>query len=260
MRKLLFLILVIGGLVGYLGWNNRVSLVSDYLSRKLGAPAAIDDLEISTHGLVVRNLRLAPPDGHVDNPVLLVQYLRARFSPFAVFSNPMKLSEVRVAGVIVMIPHSPWNSFKPDWSLLLDKLGEIKEHATRAGRAGRQVAVSTEPSVDKERRYIIEHLLVEDVYLVTDAQSGGPLGAPAIRKLELYDVGKDSPRTLPQTLQVVLGAIFEQTAALSGDVRGLLEQVRDGADRELKNVLDSLRKSDGQGKSWWKSIKKAFGG
>ncbi len=245
MRKLIFIFAILLICVSWLTWTYRVRVTNEALSRGLGVPVQVQDVEISTHGLVLRGLSMGPSEDPKVSPAIFVDSIRAIFSPWQLWQNPAHISELDVDGVYFTLDVTSMQGMAKNWTKLLDRLaGKDKQNSEKA----------TESDSDP-RKYIIDYVLVTNVYAAIQkgGQSGYREATPALARLELHDVGSGSPHTLAQTTQLVLKAIMEQAIALNPQFNGVVDSLLRNADVELKKALKTVKKQfkeSGASDSW----------
>lgn len=257
MRKL-FILLVIGIVcVSWFGWTYRVRLVSDALTKNLGVHAEVSDVELSTHGLVLRGFTVGTSvdkDAKI-NPALVADSIRITLQPLNWWKEPVVISEIVADGVYVILDISTWDSYAANWAHLFAGFSKVKKKSSGA-QGGH------EHSGQNPKGYIVDHVVVTNIHVTLEKRNLASLSSatPAIARLDLYDIGRHSPRTLQQTVELVISAILEQSTAAHPKLSAVADSVISTADEELKNVLKTIKqqyRETGE-KGVWKKVQSFF--
>ncbi len=234
MRKLFFVFAILLVCVSWLTWTYRVRVANEALSRGLGVPVKVQDVEISTHGLVLRGFSMGPSDDPMMSPAIFIDSIRTVVNPSQLWSNPTRISELDVDGVYLTLDVTSLQGMAKNWAKLLDSLaGKEKQHVEKESES------SGEP-----RKYIIDYVVVTNVFVAIQkgGQSGYREATPALARLELHDVGSGSPHTLAQTTQLILTAVLEQATSLHPQLTSVTDRLLRNADTEIKKALKSVKK------------------
>lgn len=204
--------------------------MSRTLSTQLGVPAKISDLELSTHGLVLRGLRIGPQDEGTFTPSLVIDRLRVQVSPFQFFTDPVVVTEVELENALVVLHLSTWGWGPSDWDALLQTLGQ---------KAQKEEQQAQTPEASKARRYVIKKLNVSDVRLAVNPgmESAEKVAVPAITHFELTNVGNQHPRPLADITRMVLSILLQEASQPHKALKAVVERVWTDADSELRSLL-----------------------
>jgi hypothetical protein len=230
LRRLLLIFILLFAGVSWLGWTYRVKIVSEVLTHNLGVSTTVEDVEISTHGFIVRGLCIGCSKDPKPSPVLHADYVRVTFQPLNMLKEPRHISEIAIDGVYVILDIGLFERYSANWGKLFKKLKEkAKVVSNESGHA-----VIPKP----EKGYVI----------------------PAVARLELYDIGKESPRTIKQIAELILGAVLEQATGSHPQLSALTDTVINNGDEELKKVLKSIKKQfhDTDVQGMWKKVQSFF--
>lgn len=233
MRKLFFLFAVLLICVSWLAWTYRVRLVSETLTRGIGITTKVYDVELSTHGLILRGFAMGGSENGKDQRAILVDSIRITFQPWNLWYNPVHISEVSMNGVFLLLDMNSWRGFARNWSAVFDRLAQ---------RSSAQTNGETQaPYLD--RNFVIDHVVVTNIYVTADRKAIPKLRGttPILARLELDDVGSESPRSLPQTVQLLLGAILENVTVIHPELTNVTDRVVQNADKELQKVMNSIK-------------------
>ncbi len=252
MRKLFFLFAVLLICVSWAAWTYRVHLASETLTRSLGVTAQVQDVELSTHGLILRGLSLGGSDDRKDQRAICVDSIRVTLKPWNLWQNPAHISELSVDGVYLLLDTTSWQAFARNWAVLFDHLTSKDSKESNA-----ESHATYEP-----KTYVIDHVVITNIHVSRDRKSIPKLrgSVPALARLELEDVGSRSPRSLPQTVQLVLGAILENVTVLHPEFSNVADHVVRNADEELQKVMKSIKEQyhDTKKEGIWKRVRGWF--
>ncbi|MDP1834648.1 MAG: hypothetical protein Q8K75_01850 [Chlamydiales bacterium] len=257
MRKL-FILLVVGLVcVSWFGWTYRVRLVSDTLTKNLGVHAEVSDVELSTHGLILRGFTVGASkdkDARI-NPALVADSIRITLQPLNWWKEPVVISEIAADGVYVILDMSMWESYAANWAHLFAGFSKAKKKSP-------VVEGAHEHSGQNQKGYIIDHVVVTNIHVTLEKRNLASLSSatPAIARLDLYDIGRNSPRTLQQTAELVIGAILEQATISHPKLSAVTDGVISSADEELKKVLKTIKQQyrESGEKGVWKKVQSFF--
>lgn len=245
MRKLFILFALVLVFVSWIGWTYRVRLVSETLTRNFGVPTHVADVELSTHGVVLRGLAMQGPG---QSSALAIETVRVTLKPWNMLADPVHLSEVTLDNVYVILDVSK------NWTALFNRLTK------------QEAAVSSVPETNHEaradKRYIVDHVIVTNIHVSLDNRPISALNGekPTVARLELRDVGAQSPRSLQQTVQLVLGAILEQASGSHPQLGTFADGLMRNADEELKSVLKNIKQQyqEASEDGTWKRVRSFF--
>jgi hypothetical protein len=254
LRRLLLIFILLFAGVSWLGWTYRVKIVSEVLTHNLGVSTTVEDVEISTHGFIVRGLCIGCSKDPKPSPVLHADYVRVTFQPLIMLKEPRHISEIAIDGVYVILDIGLFERYSANWGKLFKKLKEkAKVVSNESGHA-----VIPKP----EKGYVIDHIVITNIHVTMEKRSMPllPGSIPAVARLELYDIGKESPRTIKQIAELILGAVLEQATGSHPQLSALTDTVINNGDEELKKVLKSIKKQfhDTDVQGMWKKVQSFF--
>lgn len=256
MRKLLLLFVVLLVLLSWAGWAYRVRIASDALTHGLGVPTEVSDVEVSTHGLVLRGVSLGTSKKPSQSPALKVDTVRITFSPWRIWDNPMHIQELDLDNVYVILDSTSWDGFSKNWSTVFQKLAQKVTDSQHPSKG------DSSHEDEEERRYVLDRVVVTNIHVSMENRKIPALAgsASAVVRLELHDVGAQTPRSLQKTVQLLLGAILEQAAAPHPQLSNFADGVLRNADEELKNVIKTIKDQYHEHKEngMWQKVRSYF--
>jgi len=217
---LVVLVLAVGGLLYYV--DSMAKQAIEYGgSEALGVATTLEQINISLLGgsVSLSGLDIANPSGFKKKTFLGLGAGEIAVSLGSLMSDTVVIPKLRFADILVNLEQKNKQS----------NIDPILSRAKSMSGTGEKTTKPTAGSSDAGKKFILEHLVIENVKVDAALEMLGQTADVnmVLPKIELRDLGKDKgglpmPELVQKVVQVILDAVAKSSANLSPDLAKLL--------------------------------------
>ncbi len=233
---ILVIILAIIG-IGIYFWTQRAPIASRMLTKTLGTPVTIEeiDVSISFSSLTIRKLVIKNPPNSTFPNALSIESINLQASPFTFFKDVITIKEVTVDRPRFTVEIYNINGSDNNWSRMINKVTETGSDKQQAN--------------ESQKKFVINQFLIKDMKFSFDNKAlfSKPIELPVISKIQINGMGAKQPLTSNEVFNIIgstllsyfgkeagYQAIMEGTKQLSGK---LLQGIETG---DIQGTIKSL--------------------
>ncbi|SCA63996.1 hypothetical protein SCG7086_BN_00020 [Chlamydiales bacterium SCGC AG-110-P3] len=187
------LILSVAG-ASYL-WERRARYVSRWMTETLQVESAIKDINYTNRILTLANLHIGTPEGSKSTTALAATEVRVTVDWKSLISNDVLIEEIALDSPLLSFELYSADGSENSWASIINRLN----------LAGSKEEPST--------RYKIQKIVLTDVRIqIENPHIDGSFDNPdPIERIELHDIGSESPLPHRMILATILREVLQQS-------------------------------------------------
>lgn len=200
MKRLLIWLLGILITLLIIVWVARASLVSNLLTKALGISVVVNDVQLSSDGITLKQFNISGPKGSAVKTTLSADTITISIDPFSIASDIITIKELNLDHVLLTVELVGNDGKANNWAYLFKRLSEPETPPKKQPNSNKQLHIEN---------FLATNLKFE---VANPAKNKHYRQLPEVASLELknIDIGPINP--LKKLARMVLFALFQAGA------------------------------------------------
>lgn len=216
--SLAFLVILVAALVGVYFYARRTSILSHYLSEKMGVSVHIDSVDISTDKITLNGLNIANPKGYSLPSALKIQTLSFNTPVSEYFKKEITVNNVTLSEVLLGVEFKDKSHTHGNWTEIIGNL-DTNYSTTQAPD---ESAKKKSSGFRHDRTVRINQLLILNTTVQLQL-AGEPLKTLSpIAKMEFQNVTSEKGLPIEEITEIIIRKLIDEASILQGFSRMVL--------------------------------------